>query len=179
MRIISGRARSRKLKSIQGTGTRPTLDRVKEAIFNILAPVLPDSKCLDLFAGFGGLGLEAISRGAAAVIFLENNYRNVKVIRENIELCDFREEAQVKNMDVFKYLNDCNKNFDLIFMDPPYGKGLVNKTISLISDGEFLSNKGLLIAEHHKNEDIEKLFKLTIIKEKVYGDTIISIFQAR
>lgn len=181
MRIIAGEARGRKLKSIKSKNTRPTLDRVKEAIFNMIGPDIFGISGLDLFAGFGNLGLEAISRGADRIIFVENYFKNVKIIKENIILCGFTDRAEVVNEDVFSFLQRIKKEFGLILMDPPYNKGLVKKSLSLIEEYNVIAPEGIVVAEHKASESIDDdtLSLLKIIKNKKYGDTGVTILQAR
>lgn len=178
MRIIAGEAKGRKLKSIKGTATRPTLDRVKEAIFNIIGFYLPAASGLDLFAGFGNLGLEALSRGAERFIFVEKDYRNVKIIKENIELCGFGERALVKKEDVFHFLNHTGKDFNLILMDPPYGRDLANRAVELILKRGLLSRDGLIVVEHRDTDKMREFPELEVIKTRNYGDTSVTIYQA-
>lgn len=178
MRIIAGEARGRRLKSIRGTTTRPTLDRVKESIFNMLGPSLYSISVLDLFAGFGGLGLEALSRGAESVIFVEKEYRNVKIIKENIKICGFVDRAQVERKDVFAFLSGAGGSYDLILMDPPYGGGLALRAVKQINKEGIIAQQGLIVVEHGLNDKMEELPDLDIIKEKTYGDTCITIYQA-
>lgn len=178
MRVIAGKAKGRRLKSLNNTSTRPTQDRIKESIFNMIAPYLHMKKGLDLFAGFGGLGLEALSRGTDFVTFLEKDYRNYKVIKENIAICGFEEQSQVKKEDVFSYLEKTNSQFDLIFMDPPYKKGMVHRAIDLIEKMNLLNKQGLVIIEHEKEISI-KPEKLQVIKTRYYGDTGVTILESR
>lgn len=177
MRIIAGEARGRKLKSIKGTTTRPTIDRVKESLFNILGPYISGMNGLDLFAGFGTLGLEAISRGANSFLFVEKDIRNVSVIKKNIELCGFKDKGQVIKDDVFNFLVKTRDKFDIILMDPPYNKGLVERTISEIISAGLLSEMGMIVAEYFAKENIADYEQLLIVKQRIYGDTGITIFQ--
>lgn len=175
MRIIAGESKGRKLKSINGTTTRPTLDRVKESLFNIITPYIFVDRALDLFAGFGGLGLEALSRGVGSCTFVEKDYRNSRVITENIGLCNFEERATVKTNDVFDFLKKTEDRFDIIFMDPPYHKNIVEETIEYISDYNILRDDGLIIAEYEAGHEliINKSFK--VLRQKTYGDSNICI----
>jgi len=177
VRIIAGKAKGLKLKSINIKQTRPTKDRVKEAIFNIIAPFIPDSKVLDLFAGFGNLGLEAISRGAQKVSFVEKNNRVARVINENIKLCQFESDTEVFTQDVLTYLTRANEIYDLVFMDPPYNKGWIDKVIKKLIKSELLYHDSLIIAEHEKNINIQDSKNINIIRERNYGETSITNFQ--
>ncbi|ACL69769.1 16S rRNA (guanine(966)-N(2))-methyltransferase RsmD [Halothermothrix orenii] len=177
MRIISGIARGRRLKSIRGSGTRPTTDRVKEALFNILGQSVIETDVLDLFAGFGSLGLEALSRGANSAVFVEKNYRNVNVINDNIKLCGFEELADVVKKDVFTYLRETGSDFDVIFMDPPYHKKLANKAVGLIVAGRIIREQGLIVIEHHPGEEIITPEELDLITNREYGKSGITILK--
>ncbi len=178
MRIITGKAKGQNLITKDSKYVRPTTDRVKEALFNILINKVFESKVLDLFAGFGSLGLEAISRGAEKAVFVEKRYDNSKIIKKNLKICGFEDEGIVKTTDVFKYLKDLAEiNFDLIFMDPPYKKNLGNKVLSLLADTNNLKTDSLIILECHKQEKIQIPDSFTTIRERIYGDTSIFIFQ--
>ena len=120
MRIIAGRAGGLKLKSLKGRDVRPTLDRVKESMFNIIAFDLPGAEVLDLFSGFGSLGIEALSRGAAKSDFVEINKAHLKVIEQNLKKAKLFDLAKLYNQDVYLYLKNCSQKYDIIFMDPPY-----------------------------------------------------------
>ncbi|MEJ6950866.1 16S rRNA (guanine(966)-N(2))-methyltransferase RsmD [Natronospora cellulosivora (SeqCode)] len=176
MRIIAGEAKGRKLKSIKGTTTRPTSDRVKEALFNIISPYLLSKKGLDLYAGFGGLGLEALSRGVESFFFVERDKRNCQVIKENINLSGFDNRATLKKMDVFDFISRTNDKYDIIFMDPPYKQGLVKKTIKAIIGNGILDNVAILVTEHEADLNLEDIDVLKVIKSKSYGDTAITVF---
>ena len=172
MRVISGKYKGRTLKGFNIDGTRPTMNRVKESLFAMINSYLPNSSCLDLFAGTGALGIEAISNGAGRVTFVDNNKiaietikLNTKNITENIEiiLCDYK-----------KYLKNCSSKFDIIFLDPPYNQGLISKTINYILENNLLKEEGILVCEYEKENII---CPLKLIKEKSYGGKNIKIFQ--
>ena len=177
MRIIAGRAGGRKLKSIKGTSTRPTLDRIKESIFSMIISYIPGAAGLDLFAGFGTLGLEAISRGAERIDFIEKDYRNIRVIIENIDRCNFTGMARAIKKDVFKFLSNTSNKYDLIFIDPPYGASMVSESISVINARELLSEGGIIVAELGQGERIGEFAGLEIIRNREYGDTVILILR--
>src|SRR6056297_1039705 len=166
MRIIAGRAGGLKLKSLKGKDVRPTLDRVKESMFNIISFYLAEAEVLDLFAGFGSLGIEALSRGAKSADFVEINKSHLNIIEENLRKAKFSEQAKLHNQDVFKYLNNYRKKFDLIFMDPPYEKKMSNKAIELIVQNDLLKADGLIVSEKSANETSEEFDNLKIIKDK-------------
>ena len=179
VRIISGKARGRILKPPAGRLTRPTLDRTRESLFNILtATSLHDTHVLDIFAGTGALGLEALSRGAKQGVFIDHH--TVDLIRENGKRCGFLEQMEILPYDVHRALKQLQgRQFHFIFADPPYNKRLVNDTISDIFHYHLLCPDGLILMEHSKEESIEVHPLYTVIREKSYGkDTRITFIRA-
>ena len=171
MRVISGKYKGRKLQGFNILGTRPTMNRVKESLFATIMPFLNESVCLDLFAGSGALGIEAISNGAKEVTLIDNNPKIVKILKENTKEM---KEAIVILSDYKKYLKNTNNQFDIIFLDPPYDRNLISKAITYILENNLLNDGGLLVCEY-ETEDIKCPLKL--IKEKSYGGKNIKIFQ--
>ena len=164
MRIISGKARGTKLNTLEGVETRPTLDRVKESLFNILQNKIYDSKILDLFAGSGALGIESLSRGAKEAILCDNSYKAVQIIKENVIKTHFQDKTKIINND-YKNTLDMLKNekFDIIFLDPPYESQLDIQALKIIIDNDMLSKEGIIILEtDNKKEKKEMLDKLDI-----------------
>lgn len=148
MRVISGSARGTKISTIESNSTRPTLDRVKESLFNIIQNDLIESTVLDLFAGSGALGIEALSRGAKKAVFCDKNNDAVKVINQNLEKTHLNSKAKVFNLDFKRYLDSANnEKFDYIFIDPPYKLDLAVIAIELIDKKDLLNNEGLIIIE--------------------------------
>lgn len=180
MRIISGIAKGRRLTSPASSKTRAVLDQVKESIFNILFDVR-GAHVLDLFAGTGSIGLEAISRGAASAIFVDNDRGAVSVIKDNIKKCRFENESLIIPMSVdiaIKQLGNKEEQFDLIFVDPPYLKDLVISTIRNITAARLLKDDGLIITEHHPKEPIIDLpAGLKISDERKYGQTLVTFIE--
>ncbi len=180
MRIIAGSAKGRRLASPKSSATRPVLDQVKESIFNILFDV-GDLRVLDLFAGTGSIGLEAVSRGAREAIFVDNDRDAVSTIRENIERCGFENETRIISKHVesaIKILGKKDEPFDLIFIDPPYLKDLVVPTIAAVFEAGLLAPDGQIITEHHPKEPIQGLpGGLGISDERKYGQTLITFIQ--
>ena len=160
MRIIAGKNRGTKLYTLDGDDiTRPTLDRVKESLFNIIMSRLENSNILDLFAGSGALGLEALSRGASRVTFCDNSSKAVNVIKNNINKTKLEEKTQVLHKDFSKAIIDLKnqKNkFDIIFLDPPYKTNYIVKAIELIIEENLLSEDGIIIAETDEKDRILK-----------------------
>lgn len=178
MRIISGSAKGRILKSPKGMLTRPTLDRTRESLFNILAnDGLEGANILDIFAGTGALGLEALSRGAASGVFIDHYTQ--QLIKQNAAACGVSSQCEVLRMEAAKALAHLQgRQFDYIFADPPYNKNLVNNTIALICQYDLLAPHGLLLMERSKDEDIADSPLYEIIREKAYGkDTQITFIR--
>ena len=162
MRIISGTARGTKLFTLDGENTRPTLDRVKEPLFNIINFELEDAVVLDLFAGSGALGLEALSRGAQKAIFCEKNYDSVKVIKQNIEKTKFTSKSVLIKGDFtvgLKHIQETDTKIDIIFLDPPYKTDYVFKSLEIIKKYEILNEGGTIIVETDEIERINKELK--------------------
>jgi len=173
MRIIAGEMRGRKLKTVAGMLTRPTSDKVKGAIFNILGDKVLEARVLDLFAGTGNLALEALSRGSHDVVLVEMSREAHQVIRKNIEEMGMSHKTKLLQLDAFQYINRYpNEVFDLIFLDPPYRGGMVVKAISTFKGHACLAPNGVIIAETAKDEEIEgDIYPFEIRKTGEYGDT--------
>lgn len=176
MRIITGSEKGRKLMTRKGGNVRPTQDRVREAIFNMLGAAVVDCTGLDLFAGFGGLGLEALSRGADCFTFVEKDRRNCGIIKKNIELCGFTDKAILKCSDVEQYLQSTNQKYDLIFMDPPYQKGYTQQSISLLLENGIMAGDCLVVSEVGSREEAPVYSKMEMVRNKEYGDTAVYIY---
>lgn len=180
MRIISGAARGRTLSTRKGMATRPTADRVKEAMFSVLADRVEEARVLDAFAGSGALGLEARSRGAAEVHFTEKDRAAAAVVAKNIELCRF-EACHLHIGDCIKLLPAlcAEEGFDLIFADPPYNKGLLNRLMEQVAACNALRPHGVLIAETtvSDSEFAPDLRTWTVAKSSTYGDTAVHYCQ--
>jgi len=179
LRIIAGDLKGRRLKSLPKSKIRPTSDKVKGSIFNVLREEVEDKTVLDLFAGSGALGLEALSRGAKEVVFIDSNDKSVKLIKENLNILNFSDKGKVIKLDGISFLRRFKKskeNFQLIFCDPPYLKGMAQKLVDLISKLDCLEKNGILVLEHHKKEILQGEMDLILVKEKKFGDTIISFF---
>lgn len=177
MRVISGSARGRRLRTIEGDKTRPTLDRIKETLFNIINFDVPNSSFLDLFAGSGSIGIEALSRGASEVFFVENNPECKEVIIENINTINLWDNWHYENGDVLTAiasLGGKGKQFDLIYVDPPYEMGLYEITLQHIVKENLLKNDGYIILEHKRNEKIEFPNELEMLRQKEYKVTTLS-----
>ena len=148
MRVITGSARGRRLKELEGMETRPTTDRVKEGMFNALQFDLEGRRVLDLFAGTGPLGIECLSRGAASAVFVDRRADAVKLIRENLKATDLTDRARVVAGDSMEYLGQLREKFDIILLDPPYEAGLLEVAIAHIAKFDILASHGIIVAEH-------------------------------
>ena len=157
MRIISGSARGRKLKEPQGRDTRPTTDKVKESMFNIIQFELEGRRVLDLFSGTGQLGLEALSRGAVHCTFVDQRREAAVLIGENIKLTGFTEVSRVVQGEALSFLASCGEKFDVIFLDPPYGSGLLEKSVAQIAKFDILREHGIIICESGAEQPLPTL----------------------
>lgn len=184
MRVIAGRARGTKLKSIDLPTARPTLDRVKESIFSSIQFDLKNALCLDAFACSGALGIEALSRGAAKLVSCERDKRTFQVLKENMQKTRMLEDALLYNGDVFDYLSQCKLQFDFVFADPPYHKGFIPELFSSLLDHGCLKPGSVLVCEHEKELDLSGYRRergdliLEWFKQKDFSDTRVSYFRA-
>ena len=147
MRVITGTARGRRLGELEGLETRPTTDRVKEGMFNSIQFDIEGRRVLDLFAGTGQLGIEALSRGAASAVFVDSRRDAAALVRENLKRCGFADRARVVQGDALGFLASCREKFDLVFIDPPYAAQLWENAINAISRFDILSNHGIILCE--------------------------------
>jgi 16S rRNA (guanine966-N2)-methyltransferase len=186
MRVIAGKYRSRLLKSLKGSALRPTSDRLREALFNVLGPNVTGSRFLDVFAGTGAVGIEALSRGATEVLFIENHAPAAVLIRRNLESLAITNGAQVLPLDALRALekiarkhNPTDVPFDFVFVDPPYAeKDQYNRVLGFLGSAPFLSTGSLVIAEHPRTfelpQRIGRLLQTRILRQ---GDAALSFFQ--
>ncbi len=172
MRVIAGTAKRTQLKTIEGMDTRPTTDRIKETLFNMLSPALYDVSFLDLFAGSGGIGIEALSRGASEAVFVEMNPKAMNCIKENLKKTHLEDKAVTIQMDVLSAIKrlEGKYKFDYIFMDPPYNHEWERKVLETLSDGKIISEDGVIIVEAslETNMDYVEELGFEVIKEKIY-----------
>lgn len=173
MRIITGKARGARLKAPKGLLTRPTSDRVKESLFSILGGRVVGRRVLDLFAGTGGLGLEALSRGASFAVFVDRSTGSI--LRDNTEHAHLGQSARIVRGDVFaalSRLSDEGEQFDLVFCDPPYAKGLWERALRMLDELPVLSEDALVIVESGEDEkEVPPLSRLSLVREERYGHT--------
>ncbi len=172
MRVISGKAKSLRLKTIEGDSTRPTTDRIKETLFNIIGCEVIEANFLDLFAGSGGIGIEALSRGATSCVFVENNPKCVSVIKDNLKATRLEDGASIIRMDVISYIKGIkNTQYDIIFIDPPYRGGFEGQVLKSISDNGLCHDDTVVILEALKDfdEELAKEYGFCVNKVKIYG----------
>jgi 16S rRNA (guanine(966)-N(2))-methyltransferase RsmD len=179
LRVIAGKAKGRKLRSVPGDTTRPVTDRVKEALFNILAGDLIDSRWWDLFAGTGAIGIEALSRGAAFVRFSDSNRAPIETIRFNVEHCGFTGQSEIRRGDAFSMLSKgADAQFDYIYIAPPQYKEMWEKSLELVNeDLNWLSEDGWVIVQidpkEYKKHALENLVE---IEQRKYGSTLLVFY---
>ena len=175
MRVISGKYKGKKLDGFDIEGTRPTMDRVKESIFGSIQNYVKEAVCLDLFAGSGSLGIEAISNGANSCHFVDNGFVAFKTLEKNV--MSIEEEKYLYKMD-YKEALQLFKNkgirFDIIFLDPPYALGLINDALKKIKEYNLLKEDGIIICEYEQEKIVTDF---TCIKDKKYGSTYVSIYK--
>lgn len=181
MRIIGGLYRGKTLQPVPGDSTRPIMDRVKAALFDILRPELAETEILDMFAGAGSIGIEALSQGAASCVFLDLVPKAIETIKRNLEGTSLKERAEVRNADAFSYIKHTRKKFDLIFVDPPQFKGLWIEALRALAERpEILaSDTALVIVKIHPDE-YEQLSFSSLTEEKVrkYGNSLLLFYRA-
>lgn len=176
MRIISGRARGKTIAAPAGTKTRPTTERVREAIFSALGPFLPGAAVLDAFGGSGALGLEAISRGAKSAVFCDMDRQAVNIIRKNIAACKFEAEAKVYAGDTVKTIARLS-GFDVVLLDPPYNRGFIAAVEPILLREGFLNAGAIVMLETAAKEpEIFADERWQILRQKTYGDTAVYYF---
>ena len=177
MRVITGTARGTNLKAPAGLSTRPTGDKVKQALFNIIQHEIAGD-VLDLFAGSGQLGIEALSRGAGSAVFVDRGRDAIAVIRDNLKRTHFEERSQVICSDYLSYLSQCRKSFRLIFLDPPYGENYLENALKCISEIDILAEGGIIVTERPLGKELACSFSgLTPSKDYQYGKTVITLFR--
>ncbi len=179
MRIIGGTAKGRKLLSVPGSTTRPILDRVKAPLFDILRPNLPEMEILDLFAGSGSVGIEALSQGAKHCTFLDLTSKATDTIKENLQTCDLRGKAEVRTTDAFAYLRKAKRSFDLIYVAPPQYENLWVEAMHHIAERPHLvESRGLVVVQIDPKEyEVLSLREFDLEQERKYGNTMLLFFR--
>jgi len=183
MRIISGTSKGRRLAAQPGRAIRPTSDRVKGSIFNSLGETIAGKRVLDLFAGTGNLGCEALSRGAKKVVFVEKARQAIQVIRENVLACGMQMSTEILGTDVnraIRVLHEQGEVFDVILMDPPYRQGFVESTLRDLEAEPVYHESSILLVQHDRREPLPDVSKSwTLLRQRRMGDTLISFLTAR
>lgn len=178
MRVISGKARGVNLKTPEGVLTRPTIDRVKEALFSIINFDIPASNVLDLFGGTGQLGIEALSRGAKSAVFVDQREDACKLIKENLKRTKLEQDAKVVRMDYLDYLKRSREKFDIIFLDPPYAEVFLENALKCITEIDILQSGGIIVAERPLGKDLPWDFEgYTRSKDYKYGKVLLTIYR--
>ncbi len=177
MRIITGSARGRKLNTLEGLDVRPTPDKVKEALFNIIQFDIEGRRFLDLFAGSGQIGLEALSRGAKDCVFIDASKKSAGVIEENIAHCGFQSQSKLVNADSIMYIRRTLEKFDVAFLDPPYRKGLLQEALPIVA--EKMNEGGIIVCEHPYDEAVpEDLGAFKKYRDYKYGKIVLTSYKS-
>lgn len=178
MRIVGGKFRGGKLLTFRGNAIRPTADKVRESVFNIIRAHVSDSFVLDLFAGTGALGIEALSRGAAHAVFVDSSSNAVSLVARNIKKFSLESQSKIFRRDITKNLNSIrlsDRRFNLVFMDPPYDKGLIGRTLSNLHQFRLLDKEAIVVAEHSPSENTcADTQHFTVKDTRRYGKTLVS-----
>mgnify|MGYP001558972826 FL=1 len=179
MRVTGGIGRGKRLRVPAGDRVRPTSDKVKQALFNILADRVAGAAFLDLFAGAGGVGIEALSRGAARVVFIDDDRKSLKTIRINVDDSGLSAKAEVIAAKVETYIKKTEEQFDIVFLDPPYSLGII-PLLEQIGDSNLLKHDAVVVAEHFKKQASPKQAgALSLYREAVYGDTVLAFYERK
>lgn len=179
MRIISGNRRGHKLAGFSGGKIRPTTDRVKESVFNLIQGFVADSSVLDLFAGSGALGFEALSRGASRAVFVDSDREAVGIVKKNAEALGFCGLVKIFNKPYQEFFKNSKESFDIIFLDPPYNKGFILPVLTDIVKNSRLADGGIIVLESDETDLHSEFEGLAVLKQKKYGRSYITIYQRR
>ena len=182
MRIIGGALRGKRLYSVKGLTIRPTTDYLRESVFNILANGVEDAVVLDLFAGTGTLGIEALSRGAETAVFVDKAPQAIKILTRNICACCLERRSTILRRDILhglRFLKSIDRAFGLVFIDPPYDKGFVERTMQLLDRTQSTSDRVSIVVEHSRHEALpEKVARFVLCDQRDYGKTLVSFYRA-
>ena len=178
MRVITGKARGVQLKTPEGMQTRPTADRVKEALFSIINFDIPGAEVLDLFGGTGQLGIEALSRGAKSAVFVDHSEQACRLIRENLKRTKLEQQGRVVRGDYMDYLSRCRENYDIILLDPPYAEVFLENALKRITEIDILRSGGIIVAERSMEKELPWEFEgYTRSKDYKYGKILLTIYR--
>ena len=175
MRVITGSQRGRKLMSLEGDSVRPTTDKVKESIFNIIQFDVPDAKVLDLFAGSGQLGIEALSRGEESCVFVDSSSKSISVVEENLKITSFREKAKTVRSDALGYLDRVIETYDIALLDPPYKAGLMEDAIERVAP--HINENGVIVCETGAEEVLPENIDGFTSKRYKYGKIALTVYR--
>ena len=176
MRIIAGEKRGRKLIEFAGDDVRPTTDRVRESMFNIIQTFIRDAHVLDLFSGSGALSLESLSRGAESACCVDVDPRSIAIIRKNAEATGYTDKCDIKNMSCFDFLDKTVDKFDIIFLDPPYNKGFIEPVMKKIAERQVLNDGGLVMLESDNTDFHGEVDGFSVYRQRKYGRTYITVY---
>lgn len=178
MRVITGKARGVQLKTPEGMLTRPTTDRVKEALFSIIHFEIPGARVLDLFGGTGQLGIEALSRGAKSAVFVDMQENACRLIKENLKRAKMEQEGRVIRSDYLQYLDRCREKFDIVLLDPPYAEVFLENALKRITEIDILQTDGIIVTERPLGKDLPWEFEgFARSKDYKYGKTLLTIYR--
>ena len=179
MRVTGGTGRGRRLRTPAGSRVRPTSDKVKQALFNILGDKIEGAVFLDLFAGAGGIGIEALSRGAERVVFVDASRDSLNIVKGNIELTGFGDRAQTVLAKAASFLNKASGHYDIVFLDPPYAEEM-QPLLEQVNGSGIVSADSIVIAEHFKKQPSpERAGRLSLVREAKYGDTVLAFYELK
>ena len=178
MRVISGKSRGIQLKTPDGLQTRPTIDRVKEALFSIIQFDIPAATVLDLFGGTGQLGIEALSRGAKSAVFVDQREEACRLIRENLKRTHLEQDARVIRSDYLDYLKRCREKYDIIFLDPPYAEVFLENALKCITEIDILQSGGIIVAERPLGKELPWNFEgYSRSRDYKYGKVLLTVYR--
>ena len=178
MRVITGKARGVQLKTPDGLATRPTADRVKEALFSIIQIDIPGAKVLDLFGGTGQLGIEALSRGAKSATFVDAGEPACRLIKENLKRTRLEADGKVVRSDYMEFLNRCREQYNIIFLDPPYAEVFLENALKKITEIDILASGGIIVAERPLGKELPWDFEgYTRSKDYKYGKVLLTLYR--
>lgn len=178
MRVITGKARGVQLKTPDGLLTRPTTDRVKEALFSIIHFEIPGAKVLDLFGGTGQLGIEALSRGAKSAVFVDAREEACNLIRENLKRTKLEQEAKVVRSDYLDYLGRCREQYNIIFLDPPYAEVFLENALKRITEIDILQSDGIIVTERPLGKELPwEMEGYSRSRDYKYGKTLLTVYR--
>ena len=178
MRVVTGSARGRKLVTPEGYDVRPTLDKVKEGLFSAIQFEIEGRDVLDLFAGSGQLGIEALSRGANSCVFVDSSGKSIQCISTNVNACGFADRAKIVPGDALSFIRSCMQKFGIVFLDPPYGNNWIDKVLPYVAD--HVTDGGMIVCESDLNDVLpEQAGDFVIERERKYSHTKVTIYRRR